>query len=111
MNCMTSTAAFAAATQSLNAGPVIDRGGDNWSEAQVLLLASLVRVERLSTASIAVQMGRTESSISTAVSRYAVRDPRAQLRPCMPCGRKFFSMHIGNRICARCRVRNDLESA
>jgi hypothetical protein len=75
------------------------------------MLANLVRVEHLSTASIAMRMGRTESSISTAVSRYSVRDPKAQLRPCMPCGRKFFSMHIGNRICARCVQPNQLECA
>jgi hypothetical protein len=106
MNCMTSTAAFAAA-----AGPVVDRGGDNWTEEQVLQLASLVRVDHLSNASVAVRMGRTESSIATAVSRYAVRDPRAQLRTCLPCDRKFFSMHIGNRMCSRCVQRNHLECA
>jgi hypothetical protein len=59
----------------------------------------------------AARMGRTEPPSATAVSRYGARDPRAQLRVCIPCRQKFFSLHIGNRICKKCKQTNQLECA
>jgi hypothetical protein len=82
-----------------------------WTEQQIIWLASLVRDEGLSNAEAAIRMGRTEPSIATAVSRYGARDPKAQMRTCMPCRRPFFSMHLGNRICGQCIKRHSLECA
>lgn len=89
-----------------------EHNGDAWTDEQIMVLARLVRDHGLSNAEAAVRMGRTESSISSAASRFNVRNPDAQLRPCLTCyGRLFFSAHKGNRICDRCRRREELECA
>jgi hypothetical protein len=113
MNFMPSQTIFAPATESYDADPggPIDRTGEDWTEEQILLLASLVRGEGLSNTAAAARMGRMEPPIATAVSRYGARDPRAQLRVCIPCRQKFFSLHIGNRICMKCKQTNQLECA
>jgi hypothetical protein len=113
MTFMPSKTIFAPATESFDAEPcgALDRNGEDWTEQQILLLATLVRGEGLSNAAVARRMGRTESSIVTAVSRYCVRDPRAKLRVCIPGRRQFFSMHVGNRICVKCARQNHLECA
>jgi hypothetical protein len=89
----------------------VDHNREGWTEQQIIMLARLVRVEGLSNAEVARRMGRTESSIATAASRYCARDPSAQLRICMPCRRPFFSLHVGNRICGQCRVKHQMECA
>jgi hypothetical protein len=85
MNFMPSQTIFAPATESYDADPggPIDRTGEDWTEEQILLLASLVRGEGLSNTAAAARMGRMEPPIATAVSRYGARDPRAQLRVCI----------------------------
>jgi hypothetical protein len=54
-----------------------EHNGEGWTEQQIILLARLIRGEGLSNAEVAIRMGRTESSIATAASRYCARDPKA----------------------------------
>jgi hypothetical protein len=88
---------------------VPDNNGDIWTDENLSTLARLVRNEGLSNATVATRLGRCKSSILAAISRYCVRDPKAKLRTCMPCKRPFFSAHNGNRICGRCKARNNWE--
>jgi hypothetical protein len=113
MSLMQSTSSFVPAAESHDADPgeLADYNGENWTEQQIILLVSLVRGEGFSNAEAAIKIGHTEPLIATAVSRYGARDPRAQLRTCMPCRRPFFSMHIGNRICGQCIKRHSLVCA
>jgi len=94
MNFMPSQTIFAPATESYDANPggPIDRTGEDWTEEQILLLASLVRGEGLSNAAAAARMGRTEPPIATAVSRTA---------PAIP-GRSSVSASRAARSSSRC---------
>ncbi|MCC8962468.1 hypothetical protein H8A95_09115 [Bradyrhizobium sp. Pear76] len=112
MTFMPKHASFEAAPESRDTAPPVvkpSNGGEVWTEDHILTLARLVREEGLSNGEVAHRMGRTETSIVTAVSRYSVRDPKARLRACMTCKRPFFSLHIGHRICGKCRVRHQFE--
>jgi hypothetical protein len=104
MSLMQSTKSFVAGSAD---DFVPEKNGEDWSDAQINMLARLVRDEGLPNFTVALRMGRSESSIITAVSRYGVRDPKAKLRTCMPCRRPFFSLHNGNRICGQCKTRNN----
>lgn len=88
-----------------------ENDGEPWSTQQLLQLVEYARVQGLGNAAIAVLMGRGESAISTAISRYSVRHPDATLRKCMSCERPFFSTHNGNRICGGCKKSLQLECA
>jgi hypothetical protein len=89
----------------------LDKDGERWTTQQIPQLVEYARVQGMGNAAIAVLMGRGESAIATAISRYAVRNPDATLRKCMPCQRPFFSTHIGNRICGGCLKIHQLECA
>lgn len=111
MTFMPPSASFASVRKSRDSASVVKHanGGEVWTDDNILALARLVREERLSNAEVAQRMGRSETSIVTAVSRYAVRDPNAKLRACMTCRKPLFSSHIGHRICLKCKARNQLE--
>ncbi|HEX7883573.1 MAG TPA: hypothetical protein VF499_12645 [Afipia sp.] len=109
MTFMPPSASFVSAAKSRDTASVAkhSNAGEVWTDDHILALARLVREECLSDAEVAQRMGRSVTSIVTAVSRYAVRDPNAKLRACMTCKNPLFSSHSGHRICLKCRARNN----
>ena len=83
-----------------------------WTDSDRDRLASLYfSVPKPPIEMIAENIGRTVPSVFTEICRMGMSRPGAKLRSCMPCGRRFFSGHIGNRICRRCVRIHQLECA
>lgn len=78
---------------------------DAWTPAFRGQRAPLLQIDR-----IAAALGRSTGGVSGQISRMGMANPGAQLRTCLPCkGRgiekKFFSVGVGNRVCAGCPQR------
>ena len=77
--------------------------GKFWTDDKTIRLAELYFcVPKPSIDEMAAAVGHTRSATWNQISRLGMATPGAKLRRCMPCDRKFFSTHSGNRICSRC---------
>jgi hypothetical protein len=64
-----------------------------------------------SIATKAAAMGRTPHATWTYISRIGMATPGAAVRKCLPCDRKFYSSHVGNRMCTWCLESEELRCA
>lgn len=83
-----------------------------WTPEQTDALAELFFADpKPSIGEMAAKMGRTPHATWTFISRIGMATPGAKVRGCMPCGRKFYSSWIGNRICSWCAESEQMRCA
>jgi hypothetical protein len=93
------------------------RGGESWTREEKQKLVELW-FTCASDKDIAAALGRTQSSVLSAVNRYGLpgrgRDhrtllqyPEGKLRKCLSCSEDMYSEHKGNRMCLSCRRTKD----
>lgn len=96
----------------MSMSPEPSNGGEPWTDGDRDRLANLYfTVPKPSIEEIAAALGRTTKAAFTEICRTGMSRLGAQLRPCMPCQKPFFSSSIGNRICRRCVRIHQLECA
>jgi hypothetical protein len=82
-----------------------------WTDDEVEHLSAMYWANpRPSTVFMASELGRTVSSVCTALSKYSISCAKqvttttGKILPCMTCDRAFFSEGKHNRMCVRCKV-------